>query len=207
MPHNARLTPTLTLATHNRGKILEFNILLKNMGANIHSLQEKSVMLPQEGTAADGATLYSNAKLKAEAVRDTLNCWALADDSGLFIDALNGLPGVDTATYGGPDILLARMRDTPLERRQAEFRCTLALARPHHETLWFEGCVAGTIATQRLGSGGFGYDSVFIPEGQTLTYSQAIDIYGINGKSNDHRGKAVTAFLDAWPEILADRSW
>jgi XTP/dITP diphosphohydrolase len=194
-PHN------LYLATHNLGKIQEFKMLLANTSINILSIADVGVQLPKEGTQDNGATLISNAILKAEAVCNALGAWALADDSGLFIQALPDQLGVDTATFGGPDKLLNTMKDIKEEQRHATFRCVLALARPGQPTVLFEGAVEGVIATTRMGEGGFGYDSVFIPKGENQTYAQKVDSMGMAGKADDHRGRAVATFLAAWPNL------
>lgn len=192
----------LYLATHNAGKIQEFRMLLNNTPVEILSLTETGVQLPKEGTLDDGATLTSNATLKAEAVCAALGAWALADDSGLFVKAFPNELGVDTATYGGPDKLLNAMKNIENHERQATFRCTLALARPGQPTMLFEGAVEGSIARERRGEGGFGYDSVFTPTGEAQTYAQMVDTMGMIGKADDHRGRAVAKFLAALPSLL-----
>jgi XTP/dITP diphosphohydrolase len=191
----------LYLATHNLDKIKEFKMLLANMNINILPLSEAGIQLPKEGTQDDGATLISNATLKAEAVCNVLGAWALADDSGLFILALPDQLGVDTATFGGPNKLLNTMKYIKENQRHATFRCVLALARPGQSTVLFEGAVEGIIASTRMGEGGFGYDSVFIPNGENQTYAQKVDSMGMAGKADDHRGRAVAAFLAAWPNL------
>jgi XTP/dITP diphosphohydrolase len=195
--------PPLVLATLNPGKVHEFRSLFKDTGIEIESLIGRGIALPKEGTAPEGATLKSNAALKAEAICTALGCWALADDSGLFVEALDGAPGVDTATYGGPAVLLNTMGGIVPSSRMAEFRCTLALARPRLPTMFFEGRAPGQIALEQQGQGGFGYDSVFIPAGQSLTCAQAVDIHGIAAKADDHRGRAIRQFLATWPTLIA----
>lgn len=188
----------LTLATLNLGKIKEFEAVFADTTFILQTLDKDKVTLPKEGTLTEGATLISNAQLKAEFVRDFCKGWALADDSGLFVEALPHELGVDTATYGGPDKLLDALRNVPVGQRNAAFRCTLALARPGLETVFFHGHIHGTVALERRGSGGFGYDSVFIPNGETLTNAEAVDARGTLGKADDHRGRALKAFFEAF---------
>lgn len=188
----------LVLATGNEGKVREFTLMLAPLRIEIASAKTLGLTMPEEGKESDGATLISNARLKAESLCTQSGLPTIADDSGLFIEALGGLPGVDTATYGGPDKLLAPMQDFTLNaQRMAYFSCVLAFSSPNADTLFFEGRDDGFIAPIRAGEAGFGYDSVFIQEGETLTNAQRIDLYGLEAiKSLGHRGKAVKSFLN-----------
>jgi XTP/dITP diphosphohydrolase len=190
-------TQRLVLATGNEGKVREFALMLAPLGVQILSAKGLELKMPEEGKGSEGATLMSNARLKAESLCAQSGLSALADDSGLFIEALGGLPGVDTSTYGGPDKLLAAMQGFTLQsQRKAYFSCVLAYASPQAETLFFGGRDDGFIAPQRMGEGGFGYDSVFIQEGDTFSNAKRIDLYGLEAiKSLGHRGKAVQSFL------------
>jgi XTP/dITP diphosphohydrolase len=188
------ITPqTVVLGTHNIGKVAELKALLAPMGWNLMSATDYT--MPQEGTAITGATLYSNATLKAESLCAQTGIWALADDSGLFVEALPDVLGVDTALYGGPAKLLENMSGVPEYQRGAYFRCVVALARPQLPTLLAEGQVTGHIALAQRGIGGFGYDAVFIAEGASQTTAERIDAQGLDAKADDHRGRAVRALL------------
>src|SRR5690606_1889373 len=117
-------------------------------------------------TAETGATFEENALLKARAVAAHYDTWALADDSGLEVDALDGAPGVYSSRYAGPDatdadrvaLLLRELADVPEERRTARFRAVVAIAAPDGRAWTFTGTCEGRIARTPAGTGGFGYD-------------------------------------------------
>ncbi|MFZ3130476.1 MAG: XTP/dITP diphosphatase [Desulfosporosinus sp.] len=160
----------IILATQNQGKIHELQELLVDEGIEVLSL----LNIPDwEEVEENGATFAENAALKArEAVRRT-GLIALADDSGLEVDALDGAPGVYSARFAGEpkddernnDKLLQLLETIPEDKRTARFRCALVMATPFGKEYLTEGTVEGRILTQRRGSDGFGYDSVFyLPE-------------------------------------------
>jgi XTP/dITP diphosphohydrolase len=164
------MTTSLVVATRNRGKVAELERLLAGLDLTLLSLDQAGVT---EELAETGDTFTANAIQKAERTRDLTGLAALADDSGLCVEALDGAPGVYSARYGGPgrsdqervSLLLAALDGVPSERRGARFVSVLALARPGAPTLTVEGTVAGVIATRPAGTGGFGYDPVFsIPD-------------------------------------------
>ncbi len=148
----------------------------------------------------DTGTFLGNARKKAEALRPILPVggWALADDSGLCVDALGGAPGVESAYYAGPQgdptanlaKLVAAMRGVPDARRGAEFVCVLLLAGPGGLEQSFEGRCRGVLAREPRGSGGFGYDPLFVPEGHAGTLAEMAP-----GEKNriSHRGLAWAA--------------
>lgn len=179
---------TLILATHNVGKVVEFSKLLQTWPGNVLGAQEAGLKEPVE----DGGSFEANATLKAEASCTTTGCWALADDSGLCVNALGGAPGVDTAYYGGWEKLLRAMKG--VSERSATFVCVLALARPNLPTLLFQGIVQGHIALEGRGDGGFGFDPVFCPKNSTQTYAEL----GVEAKAaTSHRARAF-AHLNDW---------
>ncbi|NBX86291.1 MAG: non-canonical purine NTP pyrophosphatase [Proteobacteria bacterium] len=148
------------LATGNAGKVRELSALLAPLGWDLVGWAPPV----RELRAEEGGTCAGNAILKAEAAcAEHPDAWGLADDSGLFVAALGGKPGVDTAHFGGPAALVAAMRDVPVGQRQAYFLCVLALARPGLPTKLFEARVEGVIALELRGTDGFGYDPVFVP--------------------------------------------
>ncbi len=184
------------LATHNPGKLAEMKAILSNLGVEVLSPGEAGVEVDVEET---GATFCENAMLKAKAVCAASGLPAIADDSGLCVNALNGGPGVYSARYGGEGLddrkrcllLLQSLRGQTT--RAAHFACAVACAFPNGDTLEAEGRCDGAIAFAPLGEGGFGYDPVFlIPEkGKTFGQLTAEEKSAIS-----HRGKALAAFAE-----------
>lgn len=184
------------LATHNSGKLEEMRAILSGLGVEVISLAEAGVDVDVEET---GATFAENAALKARAVCAAAGLPAIADDSGLCVNALNGGPGVYSARYGGEGLddrgrcmlLLNSMRGQAT--RAAHFACAVACVFPNGDTLEAEGRCDGAIAFAPLGEGGFGYDPVFLIPGRGKTFSQL----GPEEKSAiSHRGKALAAFAE-----------
>ncbi len=170
----------LVLATQNRNKTRELGELLRDQAGELAarlrviSLAELGI---QDEPVEDGETLADNALIKARAAFERTGLWSLADDSGLAVAALGGAPGVHSARYGGEprsdarniEVLLAALRDVPAERRQARFECTLCLyGRPAgSQDLEFRlrsGQCAGSLLYTPVGTQGFGYDPLFVPE-------------------------------------------
>ena len=170
------MTDQIVLATPNPDKRAEIGALLSDLGMTVRSLAE----FPQAPVVVeDGETCQANAIKKARAIADHTGLIAVADDTGLEVDALGGRPGVHAARYAGAQVsyednwkkLLHELDGVPVERRGARFLTVVAVARPaadHVETV--EGVLNGVIALRPAGSGGFGYDPVFlVPElGKTL---------------------------------------
>jgi XTP/dITP diphosphohydrolase len=170
------VTTTLLIATTNQGKLREFSSLLAGLPLEFRSLLDDPRDPPV--VEEDCETYAGNASKKALAIARWAHLAAIADDSGLEVDALDGAPGVHSARYSGepPDSdanitrLLTALRDVPEERRTARFRCVIVVARPDGATLTAEGMCEGRILSARRGDGGFGYDPVFLypPLGQTF---------------------------------------
>ena len=170
-----------------------------------------AVLLPRPGgmgdVAEDADDLTGNARLKAQAVCEFAGAPALADDTGLEVDALGGAPGVHSARYAGPDAgyadnlarLMADMRAVPPPQRTARFRTVAMVCFPDGTELAAEGVVEGVITVEPRGSGGFGYDPVFAPaEGGGRTFAEM----GAAAKNSlSHRARALRALL----EILRDQ--
>lgn len=163
-------THTVIIATKNKGKAKEFEALFNEKGFAIKTLLDFPELDDVEET---GTTFNENALLKAETIAEKLNTLVLADDSGLIVEALYGQPGVYSARYAGEEKndaknnakLLNELADTPSDKRQAAFHCSLALAEPGKESLVIEGQIKGRIADVPRGTHGFGYDPLFyIPE-------------------------------------------
>jgi XTP/dITP diphosphohydrolase len=151
-----------------------------------------------------GATYLDNAALKARAVAAALGLPALADDSGIEVDALGGAPGPRSARYAGEDAtdesnltaLVQAIRGIPAAGRTARYRCVAALAQPDGELVHTEGTCEGTLRTKRAGDGGFGYDPIFVPVGRDVTMAELADA---EKDRISHRGRAFRALA----EILA----
>ncbi len=184
------------LATHNPGKLAEMKAILSGLGVEVVSPAEAGVEVDVEET---GTTFAENAMLKARAICAAAGLPAIADDSGLCVDALNGGPGVYSARYGGEGLDDAGRRRLLLQNlrgqttRAAHFTCAVACAFPNGDTLEAEGRCDGAIAFAPLGEGGFGYDPVFLIPEKGKTFGQI----GPEEKSKiSHRGKALAAFAE-----------
>lgn len=189
----------LLIATHNAGKLEEFRELLAPLGIAVTSAAELGLAEPEE----TGTTFVENARIKALAAMRATGLPALADDSGLEVDALDGAPGVYTADWaegpGGRDFLRAMTRTHAalLARGAAEpwtarFRCTLVMARTDGGEQVFEGTAEGRLVWPLRGAQGHGYDPMFEPEGRGRTFAEMS-----HAEKNviSHRGRALAAFL------------
>ena len=182
------------LATHNPGKLREMGGILKDLGVEVVSPAALGIPVDVEET---GTTFLENALLKAKAICRAANLPAIADDSGLCVDALNGAPGVYSARYGGEGLddrgrcmlLLNSLRGATT--RAAHFSCAVACAFPNGDTLTTEGRCDGSIAYAPLGDGGFGYDPVFLLPGTGKTFGQ---LSQEEKSAVSHRGKALKEF-------------
>ncbi|MFN8790518.1 MAG: RdgB/HAM1 family non-canonical purine NTP pyrophosphatase [Bdellovibrionales bacterium] len=190
----------LWIASSNTGKIKEFQNLLYNFPqVQIHTQNEISGFHPAEET---GDSFLANARLKARALRSVKNQhWVLAEDSGLEVTGLNNLPGIHSARYAGPKArdsenvakLMKMMQIRQVSDRSAQFRATLVVFTPTGEEWIFEGQMKGQIAPKVAGQNGFGYDPIFIPEGQTKTLAELDP--GFKNRLS-HRALAFKAFLE-----------
>ncbi|HBW35308.1 XTP/dITP diphosphatase [Desulfosporosinus sp. BICA1-9] len=160
----------IILATQNQGKIRELQELLVDETIEVLSLRD---LADWEDVEENGVTFADNAALKARVAAQKTGLIALADDSGLEVDALNGAPGVYSARYAGEpkddernnDKLLQQLESTSDDKRTARFRCALVVVTPEGEEFLTEGSVEGQILRQRRGTDGFGYDPLFyVPE-------------------------------------------
>ena len=173
--------------------------MLSGVVGRVESLADHpGVLLPPEGERS----YRENAEEKARAVWRALGVPAIGDDSGLEVDALAGAPGVTSARFAGPDAddaannarLLAELRGLHAERRGARFRCVLALVDGEGSPLVVEGTCPGKILESPRGSQGFGYDPLFLPEGESLTFAELPREAKNRGS---HRGRAVSALRAA----------
>ena len=183
------------LATQNQKKLREMSDILSGFGVEVVTPKSLGIDLEVEET---GTTFAENAMLKAKAICAAADLPAIADDSGLCVDALAGAPGVYSARYGGEGLddvgryrlLLENLRGQG--SRTAHFACAIACAFPNGDTLTAEGKVEGTIAFAPMGEGGFGYDPIFFYPPLRKTFGQltAEEKHGIS-----HRGKALEVFV------------
>ncbi len=181
------------LATKNKGKLKELQELLRELDIEILSLDD----FPEVGKIVeDGKSFFENAMKKAKTVSEKTGLLAIADDSGLEVDALQGKPGIYSARFAGEDAtdaknnekLLLEMKDIPIEKRGAQFRCVIVAYRPDGKWIKTEGICRGTITTEPRGEKGFGYDPVFLPEGLNKTMAEL----SMEEKNKiSHRGKAL----------------
>jgi len=186
----------IIFASHNKGKIKEIKEILEPLKISVLSADELSLPEVEE----TGTTFEENAILKASTIAKLKNIPCLADDSGLCVDSLGGRPGVYSARYApnrdfdkGMDMLLAEMQNSPDPSRKAHFSCVLAFCFPDGRNICFEGRVNGSIALQKSGASGFGFDPVFIPDGYNLTFAEL----GSNVKNKiSHRGLALKKFVE-----------
>ena len=184
------------LATHNPGKLREMAAILSQYGVEVVSPADVGITVDVEET---GTTFAENAMLKAKAICAAADLPAIADDSGLCVDALNGGPGVYSARYGGEGLddkgrytlLLQNMRGQTT--RAAHFACAIACAFPNGDELTAEGRCDGTIAFAPMGEGGFGYDPVFFVPETAKTFGQ---LTAEEKSAISHRGKALKAFSE-----------
>ena len=200
-----RLLMDLVIATRNPGKIREIREALNLPGLVLHSFEEFS-----EWPRVDevGQTMQENAVIKAEALRDYSNMHAIADDSGLEVNFLEGRPGVLSSRYAGPeedpgrniDRLLSELAPVPESWRSARFVCVIALALADDGLRITEGECLGTILPERKGTGGFGYDPVFRPAG----YKSSIAELSLQEKNSiSHRGKALREMRAVLEELIS----
>jgi XTP/dITP diphosphohydrolase len=187
----------LVIATHNRHKSAEFQSLLGNLGVEVLTLEGFPGIGP---IAEDAGTLEGNALLKAHAVFQATGLPSLADDTGLEVHYLNEAPGVHSSRYAGIGVsyeenvkkLLKDLRGVPPRRRGARFRAVLTFLAPGTNPRTAEGICRGVIIEEPSGIGGFGYDPIFLPNGQQQTFAE-MDPELKNRLS--HRGRAITGIL------------
>lgn len=195
----------LVIASTNVHKIHEFKSMLKPLGGfDLLSLRDFPNYVPLEET---GESFEDNATLKAIHAAQSLNRWTLADDSGLVVPALQGLPGIFSARYAGNDAsdldnrkkLLAEMAHLLEEDRHAYFECCLAIASPTGLKKVVRGTCEGIILTQERGGSGFGYDSLFVKYGYNKTFGELEE--SVKNRVS-HRRKALDKLMRTFDSIL-----
>jgi XTP/dITP diphosphohydrolase len=192
------VTQKLLLATRNQGKIVEFRRILDALAPGKIELVGLDQFPDLHDVDETGTTFQENALLKAREMSEATGLPAIADDSGLCVDALNGDPGIFSARWAGVhgndranlEKVLQQLIDVPKEERTAYFICVAALYLPNGESHCEEGRFYGSILTSPVGENGFGYDPIFQPEGLSISSAQ------MSSEEKDqvsHRGKALRA--------------
>jgi XTP/dITP diphosphohydrolase len=198
------MSATVVLATRNAGKIAELRRILAPYDVELVGLEA----VPEVGEIAEtGATFAENAVIKAREVAHLTGLVAVADDSGLTVAALNGMPGVLSARWAGRHgddaanlaLVLAQLADVPDERRGAAFVCAAAAATPGGREVVVEAEIIGSLLREPRGSNGFGYDPIFLPDGETVTTAEMAPE---RKDAISHRGKAFRALAPLLADLL-----
>ena len=199
--------PRVVLATRNPYKLAELRRILAEAGVPVSTSGVDA--FPGVGEVAEtGTTFAENALLKARAVARAIRLPAVADDSGLCVDALNQMPGVLSARWAGRhgddvanlELVLAQLAEVPAVRRGAHFACAAALVLPDGTERVVEGRVDGRVIEAPRGSGGFGYDPIFVPDGETRTTAE---MPPAEKDAISHRGKAFRALAQVIAGLVA----
>lgn len=198
----------IVLATRNKGKIAELEALLAGFGLTVLGLDS----FPNIGEIEEtGVTFAENAALKARTVAQATGLVALADDSGLVVDALDGAPGVYSARYSGQDAtdesnnqkLLQVLQNVPEAQRACRFVSVVAAIAPNGAQILAEGRWEGRVLFDPRGAGGFGYDPLFL---DAALAQSAAELSREDKNARSHRGNALRALLTGWPDFWAKAS-
>ncbi|HVX69209.1 MAG TPA: RdgB/HAM1 family non-canonical purine NTP pyrophosphatase [Mycobacteriales bacterium] len=198
------MTAKIVLATRNPGKLAELRRILAPYDVELVGLDE----VPDAGEIAEtGATFAENAMIKAREVARVSGLVAIADDSGLTVDALNGMPGVLSARWSGRhgddsanlELVLGQIADVPDGRRGAAFVCAAAAAAPDGREVVVEQELTGSLLRERRGTNGFGYDPIFVPDGESRTTAEMAPE---EKDAISHRGKAFRALAPLLSDLL-----
>lgn len=195
----------ILIATNNPGKAREYKKIFEPKRLEVYTLADLKEV-PE--IVEDGQTFEQNATIKAQTLTDMLNVPALADDSGIVVDALDGAPGIYSARYAGDHDdqannakLLAELKDVPYEKRTAHFHCSIVVTRPGKEPLAVAGDAYGYILTKAQGTGGFGYDPLFYYPKLDKTFGE---LSAEEKNKISHRGLAVQKLMeqfDQWWQV------
>lgn len=193
----------LLLATGNQGKIAEIKEILKELPIEFVTMKELNIKISPE---ENGATFEENALIKARELCSVAGIAALADDSGLCVDALHGAPGIYSARYSGEGaadeentrLLLENLKDVAQDNRKAHFACVSAIVFPNGEEMTAQGICDGVITIQPIGENGFGYDPVFLVPSLGLTFSQMPE--DVKNKIS-HRAKSLQVLMEKMKNI------
>ena len=196
----------IVIATHNAHKLIELKRILQPLG--IEAVTDRDLGLDLPEVEETGTTFAENAYLKAASACEYTGLPAVADDSGLVVDALDGRPGVYSARYGGEEatdddrnvLLLGEMKDVPKGQRQARFVASICCVFPNGDVLRAEGAFEGEIAYAPAGENGFGYDPIFLVGDRTSAEMSPAEKDAVS-----HRGKALTVFAKDLEAYLAEK--
>ncbi len=194
----------LLIATHNRGKLIEYQEMLADLPLELVTLDDVDI---RDDVAETGATFAENARVKAVEYARRSGLLTLADDSGLEVDALGGEPGVRSKRYAGENksdpqriaFLLDKLRGVPRDQRAARFRCAIAIASPRGEVRECDGACEGVIEFAPRGTNGFGYDPVFLFPERGLTMAE------LSSKEKNrisHRARATEGAREILKELV-----
>jgi XTP/dITP diphosphohydrolase len=198
----------LLIATHNRGKLVEYQAIFADLQLDLATLDDVDI---HDDVAETGVTFAENARAKAIAYARQSGLLTLADDSGLQVDALGGEPGIHSKRYAGANksdadriaFLLDKLRDVPVGRRAARFRCAIALAAPDGKLWETEGACEGEIAFEPRGENGFGYDPIFQV---TARGARMAELSTAEKNKVSHRARAAEQARDILAEMIANES-
>lgn len=195
---------TILLASNNAKKLAELRRVVEAAGITGLRVLGLGDVGAYDEPVEDGATFEENALIKARAAAAVTGLPSLADDSGLTVDALNGMPGVLSARWSGGrgdeannDLLLAQLADVPVGRRGAAFVSVCALVDPNGEDAVAHGEWRGTIVTARRGANGFGYDPLFVPDDDLAAGRTSAELTAAEKDSLSHRGQALAKLVPA----------
>ena len=195
MPQN-----TIVIASSNKGKLREIQDILASLNVEVVTVPSEIL----DGIEETGATFAENALIKARAIAERTGRIAIADDSVLEVDALEGAPGVLSSRFAENDTmrvskLLDMLEGVPLNERSARFRCSVAIASPSGKTAVTEGTAEGLISTEPKGENGFGYDPVFYYPSLGRTFAE---MTAEEKRAVSHRGKALARLKELISEFL-----
>ena len=197
----------IVISTGNQHKVDEIKNILKDLPFEVISKNQLGIENLQ--VIEDGNTLEENSIKKAKALSEMTDYMVIADDSGLFVDALDGQPGIYSSRYGGQEAndsknnerLLKELKHISLEERTGRFRTVIALIKEDKEVITIEGECKGSIAFEKKGQGGFGYDPVFMPDGYDKSFAEL----GKDFKNQiSHRAKALDKLKKLLLELIKD---
>jgi XTP/dITP diphosphohydrolase len=204
------MSARVVLATRNNHKVAELRRILADADVQVELLgTDEFPDLPD--VPETGSTFAANALLKARDVAQRTGLVAIADDSGLCVDALNGMPGIFSARWAGThgndlanlELVLAQLRDVPANKRTAAFHCAAAIATPEGEERVVEGVLDGVLIDAPRGGNGFGYDPIFVPLGYQQTTAE---MTAVQKDAISHRGIAFRALAPVLAEVMSRRN-
>jgi len=206
------MTQRIVLASRNAKKIVEMDRILDDAGLHVEvvGIEAFDGVVDVPEVPETEATFEGNALLKARAVCAATGVPAVADDSGLCVDALNGMPGILSARWSGGqgdaanlELVLAQLADTPDDRLGAQFRCAVALVLPDGREAVVHGEMRGRLVREPRGTNGFGYDPIFVPDGEERT---SAEMPSADKDAISHRGNALRALVPVLRDLLPDEA-